>query len=161
MSSMLSTSRGANSAFVLRMFASVSRIFLARAFSADLRLESLFEISSACVSLQIMLSRNLGRQGGELTHQFLAFVSFGPHCFEPLPCRLLFTIALLVQALERRIEPLLKVMYWLILMLEGLDAKVKAALPDFDVGVVPLGFHVFHKWKYEVHESDLRLLYSV
>jgi hypothetical protein len=93
-----------------------------------------------------------------MTHQFLAFVPFGSHCSEPLPCSLLFTITLLIQALECRIEPLLKVMYWLVLVLEGLDAQVKAALSGFDVGVVPLGFHVFHKWKNEVHESDLQLL---
>lgn len=91
-----------------------------------------------------------------MTHQFLTFVSFGPHCSETLPCGLLFTIALLIQALERRIEPLLKVVYRLVLLLEGLDAQVKAALSGFDVGVVPLGFHVFHKWENEVHESDLQ-----
>jgi hypothetical protein len=93
-----------------------------------------------------------------MTHQFLAFVPLGPHCSEAFPCGLLFTIALLIQAFERRIEPLLKVVYWLVLVLEGFDAQVKAALSGFDIGVVPLGFHVFHKWKNEVHESDLQLL---
>lgn len=49
----------------------------------------------------------------------------------------------------------LKVMYRLVLLLEGLDAQVKAALSGFDVRVMPLRFHVFHEREDEVHEGDL------
>lgn len=109
-----------------------------------------------CVLRRKMLNEKLlGRQG---TYQFLAFVPLGPHCSEPLPRSLLFTITLLVQALERRIEALLKVMYWLVLLLESLDVQMKVALSSFDIGIVALGFHVFHKWKDDVHEGDLESL---
>ena len=46
-------------------------------------------------------------------------------------------------------------MYRLVLLLESLDAQVKVALSGFDIGVLALGFHVFHKWKTDVHQSDL------
>ena len=92
------------------------------------------------------------------THQFLAFVPLGPHRSEPLPCSLLFTIALLIQTFEPRFELFLKVMYWLVLLLEGLDTLVEAALFGFDVRVVPLRFHVFHKREDEFHERDLMIV---
>src|SRR6266702_2874189 len=90
-----------------------------------------------------------------MTHQFLALVPLGPHSSEAPPCSLLFTIALLIQAFEPRVKLLLKVMYWLVLLLEGLDTLVEAALFSFDVRVVPLRFHVFHKRENELHERDL------
>jgi hypothetical protein len=93
-----------------------------------------------------------------MTHQFLAFVTLGAHCSEPLPCSLLFPIALLIQAFEPRFEMFLKLMYWLVLRLEGLDTLVEAALFSFDVRVVPLRFHVFHKREYKFHERDLIFL---
>jgi hypothetical protein len=90
-----------------------------------------------------------------MTHQVLAFVPLGAHCSEPLPCSLLFPITLFIQAFEPRFEMFLKLMYWLTLLLEGLDTLVEAALFGFDVRVVPLRFHVFHKRKNEFHEHDL------
>lgn len=49
-------------------------------------------------------------------------------------------------------------MYWLVLLLESLDVQMKVALSSFDIGIVALGFHVFHKWKDDVHEGDLESL---
>ena len=45
-------------------------------------------------------------------------------------------------------------MYWLVLLLEGFDMFVQVALSGFDVRVVPLRFHVFHKRENEFHERD-------
>ncbi|SRR6266702_1141794 len=90
-----------------------------------------------------------------MTYQFLAFVPLGPHCSEPPPCSLLFTIALFIQAFEPHVELFLKVMYRLILLLEGPDTLVEAALFGFDARVVPLRFPVFHERENELHERDL------